>query len=93
MTCSRCGAEFCWICRQPYRGHKQTGPTNITFLLGCDLLLGDTATAWLLVMLLMFLFSPFHILVEIAICFGHYLQKYALSEDFKDFQDYEDDEK
>ena len=82
MTCSRCGAEFCWICRKPYRGHKQPGPTEITFWLGCDLLLGDTATAWLLVMLLMFLLSPFHILVEISICFGHYLQKLVFPDDF-----------
>ena len=75
MTCTRCNAEFCWICRKPYRGHKQPGPYNITFQLGCEVLAGDTAISWLLIMLLIFIFSPFHTFVEISIMLGQAMRK------------------
>ena len=73
MTCTRCGAEFCWICRGPYRTHKKISPYNISFQLGCLFLMGDTAPVWLLVMFFGLIFSPLHILSELGIITGKVL--------------------
>ena len=76
MTCSRCGAEFCWICRGEYRSHAKPSPYNISFRLGCIFLMGDTATTWLIVMIIgLIFFSPLHIFVEINVMLGHVLKK------------------
>ena len=79
MTCSRCGAEFCWICRGEYRSHPKPSPNNISFKLGCIFLMGDTAITWLFVMIIgLIIFSPFHIFVEINLMLGHALRKLCM---------------
>ena len=88
MTCSRCNAEFCWICRKNYRGHKRFKPYDISWTLGCDALVGDTAPAWLCIMLFLFLVSPFHALIEIGIGAGYFLRS-VLSE----VRDYDEEDK
>ena len=60
MTCTRCKAEFCWICRKDYRQHKWSSDrVNINWTMGCNDLNGDTARHWLCSMLCQLLFLPF----------------------------------
>ena len=80
MTCSRCRAEFCWICRKDWKSHPRHGPYDISFTVGCDFLLGDTALIWLLVMILFLLFSPIWTLIEVSIAVGYTLKKYVFTE-------------
>lgn len=75
MTCSRCHAEFCWICRQDYKTHKKYGPYTLSFVLGCELLMGDTALTWCLMMFFMIIFSPIHTLVELSVSTGYILRR------------------
>lgn len=60
MTCTRCNAEFCWICRKNYKGHKKLSGADIIWKLGCNDLNGDTACQWLCIMISMFLILPFY---------------------------------
>ena len=80
MTCTRCNASFCWICRQDYTNHKQKGPYDIQFRIGCDLMIGDTAARWLLCCFLFLIFSPLVLLIEVAIAVGHYMAKNLMDE-------------
>ena len=75
MTCTRCNAEFCWICRKNWRGHKNKGEYDIKWVLGCTDLDGDTANHWLMIMILQFLILPFYAIFVSAMKTGLALNK------------------
>ena len=76
MTCSRCGAEFCWICRGEFRRQAFNSPYNISFRLSCIYHMEETAITWFFVMIIgLIFFSPFHIFFEINVMLGQVLKR------------------
>jgi len=73
MTCTRCKAEFCWICRKEYRGHRDIDFRDIRWTLGCDILIGDTAMSWLCIMSMHFFVLPFWVLYYSGLKTGLFL--------------------
>ena len=61
MVCPRCEAEFCWVCREKWQGHRwRKRPDQVSWILSCDELGGNTANSWLCTMLGQFLLIPYH---------------------------------
>ena len=73
MTCTRCKAEFCWICRKEYKGHRDIDFSDIEWTLGCHSLTGDTAKSWLCIMFFNFLVLPFWVIYYSALKTGMFL--------------------
>ena len=88
MTCTRCKAEFCWICRKEYRGHRDIDFRDIRWTLGCDILIGDTAMSWLCIMSMHFFFLPFWVLYYSGLKTGLFLNWLCFGALFQDQQIY-----
>ena len=74
MTCTRCRAEFCWICRKKWQGHyARNSDQDITWQLGCNELSGDTAKQWLCNMLCHLLVLPFYAVFISGVKLGLFL--------------------